>query len=668
MKISKWLIATVTCCSLALSLGGCSCNGSNNKTEVTKMSYYDEASYREGAELSDINENLFYRNELVFGKTVQGADPAIMRITDTNDPDCGKFVLTVTAGDFSISCWLSSDLVNWEPQGAIICADKNADSDISRVLWKDVWAAELQYDAADGKYYMYFSASPKNVKSITGVEDDKIFYEEYRSMPYIAVADSWRGPFELIDHSSDYKYPDGTPMTESKAAADNLADNDFNITDNAMGYSYFLKYSLFDPYKMWNAIKSSEDSLVSEIADYEPTQLLRSIDFHPFVDDDGSKWLYFNVGKDTTYSTFKGTYCAVIKMNSWTEPDYSSFKTLTRYGYYELADVANSEAQSPTYENTDSRVNEGPWMTKHNGKYYLTFSINNYASSYYKVIQAVSDNPDGPFRKLTEEEGAVVLGANSVQDVGGPGHHSIVEVDGEMYMVYHKVDDYQNPTYQRHVAMNKVKWITVKDKSGNDLDVMYAEGPTTKALCALPEFASGYKNVAVQADVSATNLLDGNNAAVLKDGIVPIRAGINAPFYSKYIKEAKFKGETTITLTFADYVNVKAIMIYNSVDIRNAFYDVSRINFTYLDGDAEGIKRIDNLAFDFRGLTNGYHGEFSPTGNSIKTGAAAVAEFNEIAVKKIEIVLKPATQSQIEWHDDDMEAQLAIGEIVVLGK
>ena len=77
-----------------------------------KMSYYDECKYEDNAEYSNINENLFYRNELVLNKTVRGADPAVMQITDRNDPDYGKFILLVTTGSYSFSAWMSSDLAN----------------------------------------------------------------------------------------------------------------------------------------------------------------------------------------------------------------------------------------------------------------------------------------------------------------------------------------------------------------------------------------------------------------------------------------------------------------------------------------------------------------------------------------------------------------------------
>ena len=52
----------------------------------------------------------------------------------------------------------------------------------------------------------------------------------------------------------------------------------------------------------------------------------------------------------------------------------------------------------------------------------------------------------------------------------------------------------------------------------------------------------------------------------------------------------------------------------------------------------------------------------------MKPAGAAIAEFNEIKVKEIKIKIKPATAEQIMTHDATREAQLAIGDIAVIGK
>lgn len=634
-----------------------------------KMSYYDECKYEDNAEYSNINENLFYRNELVLNKTVRGADPAVMQITDRNDPDYGKFILLVTTGSYSFSAWMSSDLANWESIGPIMQADDDSTTDKSKVLYADTWAPEMIYDKENGKYYLFFSATPCNKASVTNYKNDtgsttnRIFNAEYKNIPYVAVSDSFRGPFELIDRADEYSYADGTKMmtadgTEvTKAASAAIEHNE--ITDNAMGYSYFLKYALFDPYKIWNAIVNSSDPYVKEIAEYEPQKVFRGIDLHPFVASNGDKYLYFTCNKDGSYSDNNNTYIMGIKMNSWTEPDYSTLSRLTRYGYYEVDDIDDG-SDGATYEKQDANINEGAWMTEHNGKYYLTFSANGYGTTYYKVIQAISDSPLGPFRKLTENEGGVLLGADSIDTISGPGHHALVEVGNEMYIVYHKHDDPLTGGNARHIAMNKVRWITIKDKNGNDLDVMYTNGPTDSTVQLLPDFATGYTNVASKAKVTATKLLKESKADYLTDDYIPILTGVNSIFMDNYVKAAEFSGETTVTLSFDDYTIVKGIMIFNSETIENAFYDISRIEFKYSDNGKEKTKFINNLKFDWTANSN--------QGFSMKPAGAAIAEFNEIKVKEIKIKIKPATAEQIMTHDATREAQLAIGDIAVIGK
>ena len=67
-----------------------------------------------------------------------------------------------------------------------------------------------------------------------------------------------------------------------------------------------------------------------------------------------------------------------------------------------------------------------------------------------------------------------------------------LEKNGEFYIVYHVHDDPADPSYQRHIVMNKVEWVT----NSNGIEVMYVNGPTLASIQPLPEFASGYKNIA----------------------------------------------------------------------------------------------------------------------------------------------------------------------------
>ena len=80
-------------------------------------------------------------------------------------------------------------------------------------------------------------------------------------------------------------------------------------------------------------------------------------------------------------------------------------------------------------------VTEGPFVLKHGGKYYLTYSANGTESPYYAVGCAVSDSPLGPFRKY---ENNPILKKN--EHFNGPGHHSFTTTpDGKrLICVYHR--------------------------------------------------------------------------------------------------------------------------------------------------------------------------------------------------------------------------------------
>jgi hypothetical protein len=311
-----------------------------------------------------------------------------------------------------------------------------------------------------------------------------------------------------------------------------------------------------------------------------------------------------------------------------------------------------------------SGINEGPCVVYHNGMYYLTISINGYRDKSYSVIQAVSNSPLGPFRKLRNSEGGLLLStdAMTMDNVSGPGHHGFIEIDGQLYIIYHKHNDPNEGGTARHVAVDRVSWIPIKDINGNDLEVMYVNGPTT-SIQRFPDFASQYENIASEAVVSATNLVEGSSADYLVDGLQSIYKFANEDFVSNYVKETEFTGETVITFTFDDYRDIKALMIYNSKWMESAFYEIYRIEFDCLDSTNKKVtKVIKNLKFDWNAYTS------SDDVDVIRAGSAAIAEFNETKIKEIRIIIKPATNEQIFVHGYNDMSQIALGEIEIIGR
>ena len=580
-----------------------------------KMSYYDEASYADGEDYSTINENLFYRNE----RKVDVADPCVVYVGDENDADYGTYYLYGTTGNTGFFCWKSDDLVNWEGVGyALLYRDLTTPE--GKAVSIDSWAPEVIYDGDADKWYMFFSSTPK---------DSSNSY-----IPYIAEGDSPAGPFTLVDHIDSYTATDGTPLKDIE-----------NIeTDNSY---YYQRYMTFDPYQMSQAMENLG------LGDMDATSdVLRAIGFRPYVDSaTGDKYLYFN--------TSVNSYIMGIKMNSWAEPDYSTLTIIAKPGY---STPSAAEKDVPTEMNTS--VNEAAWITEHNGKYYLTYSTNSYKDKTYQVCQAVADSPLGEFRKLTEEEGGILLSADAAlrDDVSGTGHSSIINAGGQYYIVYHKHNSVSEGGSSRHVAMDEIEWITVKDAQGNDLDVMYANGPTT-SVQPLPEFASEYKNVASEAEVSATSLADDSSVSCLTDGLLSVNRYANYDMVETYVKETCFTAETTITLTFDDYKTIRALMIYNSKNMESAFYNIERVEFDCrLEDGTLATKYIDGLVFDWDAYTS------TDDIDVIRPAASAIAEFDEIECIEIRITISPATEEQIPVHGYNDMAELAVSEIRVLGK
>ena len=80
-------------------------------------------------------------------------------------------------------------------------------------------------------------------------------------------------------------------------------------------------------------------------------------------------------------------------------------------------------------------VNEGPWIVKHDGVYYLIYSGNDYRLNGYALGYATADDPLGPFEKYPRNP---FLKMDEDYDFWGPGHNSVVEgPDGHLWTFYH---------------------------------------------------------------------------------------------------------------------------------------------------------------------------------------------------------------------------------------
>lgn len=167
----------------------------------------------------------------------------------------------------------------------------------------------------------------------------------------------------------------------------------------------------------------------------------RTIDGHLLFDDDGSIYLYFVDLKD-------GNRIFAGEMSS----DLTKIK-------YECDNVL-IEAEKP-WETVDCRAAEGPFVIKHNGLYYLSYSVNHTRSEDYAVGYAIPDKPFGPFVKA--DNNPILHKPNGLV---GTGHHSfmLTEDKNKFVCAFHCHSDVNDNFKPRKVCISAAEFVKNGEK------------------------------------------------------------------------------------------------------------------------------------------------------------------------------------------------------------
>ena len=176
----------------------------------------------------------------------------------------------------------------------------------------------------------------------------------------------------------------------------------------------------------------------------------KAIDGHMMVDDDGIVYLYY-------VRLYQGNKIYVAKLSE------------DLLGIEEMYETCLIEAQDE-WETVDCSVTEGPFVLKHKGLYYLTYSANHTRCSEYAVGVAISDNPLGPFKKF---KGNPILCKKG--NLYGVGHHSFTtSKDGKtLICAYHCHNDNPDNFKPRKFCLNTAEFLEVK----NGVDELVINGP-----------------------------------------------------------------------------------------------------------------------------------------------------------------------------------------------
>lgn len=606
--------------------------------QSSAVKHYEVPNYQgqlaEGQTKSDYNKNLFYRND----KKADCPDPFVLDNTSRD----GYYYMYGTEG--SLYCYRSKDLMDWERVGNALdnmdFTSPGVMSEVRLTTWKDIWAPEVVYDSEENRYYLFFSATPKadeNVEAGNGVMKGNGGY-----LLMVAVSEYPDRDFQLVNFKD----------------ANSCGEGNMHTYNEEKYPHYYAKYLFFDPVE-YNAFTDKNGGNLSHMVG----GYIRGIDPHPYVDENGDKYLFWVDSNSANGEIMdangiiepsrNSNRICVVKMENWLKPDWSTATVVMCHKFYTIDDWRVAQAggvvETVTYE-VSARINEGPQVVKHNGKYYLSYSVGKYSDNSYQVAQAVSDNIMGPYRKLTEAEGTILISGNAAgsQEISGTGHHSFITVGGKTYIIYHRHNDAIVAGSERNPAIDEVKWITIKDKDGNDLDVMYTNGPTCTVQPRIEAFAD-YVNIAPEATVSGSE-----DVAYLTDGLLSVYK-YGDPDFMEYIKETTISETTTFTFDFDQARTVRAIMVYNSKMEDTAFNKVARVEFVCEEDGKEVIRYIKDVQF---GTDNYLANDFDGAIYYIIPGAAAYAEFDELNVKSIRITMEvPEGQENI-----------GISEIKILGK
>jgi len=331
-----------------------------------------------------------------------------------------------------------------------------------------------------------------------------------------------------------------------------------------------------------------------------------AIDGHVFIDDCGTIYLYF--ARDCSENVVNGIHESHIYVVQLAE----DLLSVVGEPIFLMRPTQSWEA-SGTW-----RWNEGPWMIKHEGLYYLMYSANYFASKEYGVGYAVSDSPLGPFVKY--ENNPILHSPRGWTHVSGPGHHSVVRSqDGrELFAVYHTHTFPQNPSGNRQMQIDRLGF--------REDGTLYINGPTASQM-PMPSTEGGFRNMAIEATVEASS------ARHLEHLLIDGAIGID-PRSSNRDWVSNDRGFQTITLRWDTPIYVTAVMAFPGVGLGAAPLRV-RIESVGGAGKEEIIEPPSGIP-----------------------GAAAIAAFEPRKADYVTITIYP--------HRDNIPVRLS--EIFVLGR
>ncbi len=328
-------------------------------------------------------------------------------------------------------------------------------------------------DLADKPYgFMDLYAHGYTLKTVS---QEECIHNEYESVYINPVLDDYADPDVLLydgvyymygTMGPGYKVYSSTDLVNWEYRGQCMENNFWGWENNGLYWAPDVEYCNGKFYMVCSinqhlGIATSDSPLGPFIAE-ESYLFPSTIDGHLFIDDDGQGYLYYVTNREGVEYGIYGIKIDMETLQVDLSTEVCVINDTDKWETYNSEDIA--------YE---SEVCEGPYMLKHNGLYYLTYSGSDYLSKNYAVGVAVSESPLGPFVKY---EGNPIHIGNA--NVYGTAHHAFTtSPDGEqLYIIYHQHKN-ANEVELRKISVDKARFAPTE----SGIDRLETYGPTTTA-------------------------------------------------------------------------------------------------------------------------------------------------------------------------------------------
>lgn len=307
---------------------------------------------------------------------------------------------------------------------------------ISEPLLEHIYIADPSAHVFDGRIYIYPS---HDIEGGVPFNDDGAHFamEDYH------VVSMDHPQAEAVDHGVALHVRD-VPWAERQMWAPDCASKDGK---------YYLYFPAKRPDGIFQIGVAVSDSPTGPFtAQPQPIAGSYSIDPAVYGDDDGEFYLYFGGIWGGQLQKYRdNVYDAGHEEPAATEAALQPRVARLRGDMLELSEeprpvrILDADGKELLAGDNERRFFEAPWLHKHDGKYYFSYST----GDTHLLCYATGDSPYGPF---------TYQGTIMTPVIGWTTHHSICEFEGRSYLFYHDSSLSGGVTHLRSVKVTELHY------------------------------------------------------------------------------------------------------------------------------------------------------------------------------------------------------------------